>query len=241
MKALILNSGLGTRMGVLTKEHPKCMTDISPTESILSRQLTLLEKAGIDEAVITTGLFDPVLREYARGLGTGMKLTFVKNPRYAETNYIASIDYARDFLSGDILLLHGDLVFEPRVLSLVLETGGSLMTVSKSVPLPEKDFKAVVENGRIRKVGVEFFLNAVAAQPLYRLTERDLFIWLQRIREFVEAGNDRVYAEKALNEVSDRMELRPLDVGNMLCSEVDDPRDLETVSGKLARLEGRRA
>ncbi len=28
MKALILNSGMGSRMGVLTSEHPKCMTEI---------------------------------------------------------------------------------------------------------------------------------------------------------------------------------------------------------------------
>ena len=31
MKALILNSGLGSRMGVITNEHPKCMTEISKT------------------------------------------------------------------------------------------------------------------------------------------------------------------------------------------------------------------
>ncbi len=31
MKALILNSGLGHRMGVLTSEQPKCMTEISAT------------------------------------------------------------------------------------------------------------------------------------------------------------------------------------------------------------------
>ena len=52
MKALILNSGLGTRMGVLTSEHPKCMTEISPTETILSRQLRQLCSVGIREAVI---------------------------------------------------------------------------------------------------------------------------------------------------------------------------------------------
>ena len=57
MKALILNSGLGRRMGVLTSEHPKCMTEISGTETILSRQLRLLAAAGIREAVITTGCF----------------------------------------------------------------------------------------------------------------------------------------------------------------------------------------
>ena len=43
MKALILNSGMGKRMGVLTSEHPKCMTEIKDGETILSRQLTLLK------------------------------------------------------------------------------------------------------------------------------------------------------------------------------------------------------
>lgn len=50
MKALILNSGLGSRMGVLTKEHPKCMTDIgSKGVSILSRQLKTLVRARVTE------------------------------------------------------------------------------------------------------------------------------------------------------------------------------------------------
>ena len=64
MKALILNSGMGTRMGVLTSEHPKCMTEISTKETILSRQLKLLAEAGINEVVITTGYFDKVLIGY---------------------------------------------------------------------------------------------------------------------------------------------------------------------------------
>ena len=41
MKALILNSGLGSRMGALTSEHPKCMTELNPKETILSRQRSL--------------------------------------------------------------------------------------------------------------------------------------------------------------------------------------------------------
>ena len=55
MKALILNSGLGHRMGVLTSEHPKCMTEISKTETILSRQLKLLADAGIREEIESLG------------------------------------------------------------------------------------------------------------------------------------------------------------------------------------------
>ena len=64
MKALILNSGLGPRMGVLTSEHPKCMTEISKTETILSRQLKLLADVGVREVVMTTGYFDDVLVNY---------------------------------------------------------------------------------------------------------------------------------------------------------------------------------
>ena len=48
MKALILNSGLGSRMGVLISEHPKCMTEISSHETILSRQLRLIADAGVE-------------------------------------------------------------------------------------------------------------------------------------------------------------------------------------------------
>ena len=64
MKALILNSGMGSRMGVLTSEHPKCMTEISNKETILSRQLHALVEAGIEDVIITTGYFDTVLVNY---------------------------------------------------------------------------------------------------------------------------------------------------------------------------------
>jgi phosphoenolpyruvate phosphomutase len=47
MIVLILNSGMGRRMGVLTEEHPKCMTEITGVDSILSRQLKIIEKSGI--------------------------------------------------------------------------------------------------------------------------------------------------------------------------------------------------
>ena len=55
MIALILNSGRGSRMDILTAEHPKCMTEISPNETILSRQLKQIVEAGIEKVVITTG------------------------------------------------------------------------------------------------------------------------------------------------------------------------------------------
>ena len=79
MKALILNSGMGSRMGVLTAEQPKCMTEISGKETILSRQLRQLAEAGIDEVVMTTGLFDGILVNYCQSLDLPIRFTFVNN------------------------------------------------------------------------------------------------------------------------------------------------------------------
>ena len=239
MKALILNSGMGSRMGVLTSEHPKCMTEISPRETILSRQLTQLAEAGVKQVVITTGLFEQVLKDYCASLDLPLEYTFVHNPDYRITNYIYSIYLAREVLDDDILLMHGDLVFENEVLDRVLASETSCMTVSTTLPLPEKDFKAVLRDGKVVKVGVNFFEDAAAAQAMYRLKRDDLKKWLSEIEAFVDGGKLTVYAEEALNALDGAADIAALDVRDLLCAEVDDPQDLAVVSRRLKEVESR--
>ena len=234
MRALILNSGLGTRMGELTSEHPKCMTEIATGETIVSRQLRMLSEAGVREIVMTTGVFAETLESYCDGLKLPVRITYVQNPRCRETNYIYSIYCAREYLEDDLLLMHGDLVFSRDVLAEILGAADSRMTVSSSVPLPEKDFKAVTEGTLIQKIGIEFFENAVAAQPLYRLRKQDWALWLGKIIEYCESGRTGVYAENALNELDGAAGIRTLDTGNRLCCEIDNPEDLARVKKQLA-------
>ena len=237
MKALILNSGLGSRMGALTSEHPKCMTEISPDETILLRQLKLLAGAGITDVVITTGYYDDVLIQYCNSLWLPLRYTFVKNPVYDKTNYIYSIYCAREYLDDDLILMHGDLVFEDKVLEKVLACETSCMTVSSTLPLPEKDFKARVAGGKVMAVGVDIFDDAMEAQALYRLKREDWKVWLDRIAEFCESGNTKVYAENALNSLNGAANISALDVRDLLCAEVDNPEDLATVSARLKEIE----
>ena len=239
MKALILNSGLGSRMGVLTSEHPKCMTEISARETILSRQLHQIANAGIQEVVMTTGAFDSVLINYCQSLDLPIHITFVKNPVYQDTNYIYSIYCAKEYLDDDIVLMHGDLVFENEVFDRVVSHEGSCMTVSSTLPLPEKDFKAVVRDEKVVKVGIEFFNEAMAAQPLYKLTKHDWNLWLDKITEYCESDHRKVYAENALNELDGACHIDALDVQNLLCAEIDNPDDLAVVSARLKEVEHR--
>lgn len=236
MRALILNSGMGKRMGTLTSKHPKCMTEIADGETILSRQLNLLQQCGVTDIVITTGYFNDVLIDYCESLKLPLEYTFVNNPLYDKTNYIYSIYLAREELEDDIILMHGDLVFEMGVLQKILKHECSSMAVSTTIPLPPKDFKAVIRNGLIKKIGIEFFDNAVAAQPLYKLNKADWVVWLQSIVEFCESGQVSCYAENAFNEVSNNCNIYPVDFMNRLCNEIDTPEDFEIVKDRLANL-----
>lgn len=239
MKALILNSGMGSRMGCLTSEHPKCMTEISPSETILSRQLKQIADAGIEEVVITTGLFDSVLVNYCQNLDIPIHITFVKNPVFKDTNYIYSMYCAKEYLDDDIILMHGDLVFENTVFDAVMGSETSCIAVSSTLPLPEKDFKAVIQNGHVTRIGIEYFNEALAAQPLYKILKNDWKVWLGNIVKFCETDQVKCYAENAFNEVSNECVLYPLDVKNQLCKEIDNPQDLAVVSKELNEVENR--
>ena len=188
---------------------------------------------------MTTGLFDSVLVNYCNSLDLPLHFTFVKNPVYDKTNYIYSIYCAREYLDDDIILMHGDLVFENEVFDQVVNSDTSCMTVSSTLPLPEKDFKAQIVDGKVMKVGVDIINDAMEAQALYKLNRADWKVWLDKITEFCEAGNTKVYAENALNELNGAANISALDVKNLLCSEIDNPEDLAVVTDKLKAIENR--
>lgn len=234
MKAVILNSGLGKRMGHLTRNRPKGMVEIIPGVSPLDLQVQRLLKAGITKTVITTGPFADVLVEHVTSKYPEMEFTFVNNADYESTNYIYSIALAADKLRGeDIILMHGDLVFDESVLEDVIHCKESVMVVDSTLSLPEKDFKAVVDGTQVQKVGIEFFESALAAQPLYHLTEADWTIWLEEILAFCAADNKKVYAENALNNVLNNINLQTLDVKGRLCGEIDTEEDLIIMRTKM--------
>ena len=154
-----------------------------------------------------------------------------------ETNYIYSIYCARKYLDDDMLFMHGDIVMENDVLDKVVNCESSCMVVSSTLTLPEKDFKAVVRDGKVVKVGVEFFNEAMAAAPVYKLFKKDWQLWLDKIEAYCEAGNTKVYAENALNELDGAANITALDVENLLCAEIDNQEDLAVIYAKLKEIE----
>ena len=237
MKALILNAGIGSRMGELTRNRPKCMAEIGGGYTILSRQLTQLAALGVRDAVVTTGPFADALKAHVESLTLPLHVEYAHSPDYATTNYIVSIHRAAPLLRGeDVLLLHGDLVLETAVLRELLAQERSTMAVDATLPLPEKDFKAKLSHGRIVAVGVSLFGgDCVACQPAYLWKRENFASWLDAIATFVAHGETKVYAENAFNALDGDMPLWPLELRGRLCAEIDNREDLTAVSERFRR------
>ncbi|RAP53509.1 MAG: hypothetical protein BZ138_00675 [Methanosphaera sp. rholeuAM270] len=235
MKAIILNSGMGSRLKELTKNVPKSMVEIGNDETIFSKAVNTLSKYDIDEFIITTGYLSEVLKEYASTSFPDVNFTFVHNPEYDKTNYINSLDYVSDDLVGDILLLHGDLIFDEEVVSQILLCDESCMVTDSQLEIPKKDFKAKIVDGYVKKISVDYFGDdAVSCQPLYKLKNNDWINWKNKIRIFCGTGKNDVYAEEALNVLlNEEIKIKAIDIRGYFCSEIDTKEDLNNYRKRI--------
>jgi len=234
MKALIFNSGMGTRMGA--SEKPKCMADLGG-RTIIELQLRQLLMAGISDVVITTGHLADMLKAHISALDLPVRIEYVHNPLYSSTNYIYSMCLAAPLFepgTNRVLMLHGDIVCEQSVMEEMVKARGSAVAVDRSLPLPLKDFKALIMYSEIHRIGVKVFgKNAVACQPVYRFAAPDFDAFMDKVTEFCDDGDTGVYAENALNTLLPGLGLKPFYLRGRLCQEVDTPEDLDIVKARL--------
>ena len=238
MKAIILNSGLGNRMGNLTKDKPKCMVPLYNNETIYHRQIRILSECGIKDFIITTGPFKEQLTSVTRRYPDS-NFTFVHNPQYRITNYIVSMDYAYDHLDDNILLLHGDLVFNKSLIVKMLNNNNkSLCLYNETKELPKKDFKGRFKNNILQEVSINIFdKDCFAFQPLYKLSKEDILLWKNKIREYVRNGITNVYAENALNEITNELKIIGMSYKNDYIDEIDNSDDYNRVSNEIKKFD----
>ena len=237
MRAFIFNSGRGSRLGALTAERPKALVPLAGGETLLARQLRLLGAAGVRDVVISTGYrAAQIMAASAPFTAQGMNVRFVHNPDYQTTNAIVSLDLAAPLLRGEeLLMLHGDLVFDANWLEKVLSTTApDLAAVDATPPLNEKDFKARLETGHIAAIGVDLFgEHCVNLMPFYKLSARALALWCDAVHAAVARGETSIYAETAAAPVLAEMRLAPVSYAGHLLAEIDTPEDLAAVRARL--------
>lgn len=83
------------------------------------------------------------------------------------------MDFIDDF-EDDVILLHGDLVFELKTAEKIINSDESCVVVDTTLEIPKDDFKAKIENNYVKYIGVDYFEDdAVPCQPFYKLKPKE--------------------------------------------------------------------
>lgn len=156
-RALILAAGQGTRLRPLTDDRPKCLVNLCGT-SLLQRQVQALSAAAIDDICIATG--------YRAGQIEALGYRTVFNPRYAESNMVATLFSAGDFIhqGGDLLIAYGDILYQHDNLQRVLDCREEialmidrqwrkLWSLRFARPLDDAETLRMDENGYVIELG----------------------------------------------------------------------------------------
>ncbi len=118
MKAIILAAGRGSRMKNLTEERPKCLVELHG-RPLLAWQLEALRGAGIMDIAVVTG--------YRRELLADRGLVEFHNPRWSETNMVASLACAAEWLQGGpCIVSYSDIFYDAAAPRLLMQTQAEL-------------------------------------------------------------------------------------------------------------------
>lgn len=234
MKAVIFNSGLGNRMGEFTKNNHKSMARLKDGETVFHRQLRILSAEGVHDFIVTTGPFEEQLKSEAADFPE-LNFTFVRNDIYDKTNYIYSMYLAREYMNDDLLFLHGDLVFNRRLAhDMIHGEMKNAATVNFKKALPEKDFKGRVRDGKVVEVSIKIFdEDCFAFQPFYKMEKATASAWIGKVVEFIHKGEDKCYAENALNEIFPALDIRAFSYEDYYIDEIDNLDDHARVTSEI--------
>jgi len=208
MKAVILAAGRGTRLQPLTNTVPKCLVQVHG-KSMLQYQLESLAFAGVHECIIVVGyLGGQVKREIGTKFGP-VHITYITNEVFGSTNNIYSLWLASEQLCDDILLIEGDLIFDPLLLwDLSLSHHSDLAVVDTFKPsmdgtviLPEGSFakSMILKSQQSDEFQYEHALKTVNIYSFCQQTMEEQF--LPVIDDFVAQGFINEFYEAAIAEL----------------------------------------
>ena len=222
LQIVILAAGMGSRLG---RALPKPLTELSDGRSIMRQQHDNIRSAFGDDARITT-----VVGYRAETIVEAFPdVDYVYNDRYDQTNTSKSLLRALEKTGRDgVLLMNGDVVFDPRVLGRsieLIERGQSFVSVNTAKVSDEEVKYTVTAEGFINElsktvrggIGEAVGINYISA------ADKKAFIHqLGRVddQDYFERGLELAIIENALL-------VEPLDISDLYAVEVDFAEDLE--------------
>ena len=231
MKAIILSAGQGRRLLPLTADTPKCLLPVAG-RTILAWQLHALHRAGVRRVCVVVGFgAHQVAANLAADCLPDLRASTLLNPIYDRTDNLFSCLVARGEMTQDFLLINGDTLFEPAIITRLLDSppGPVAVAVSRKALYDADDMKVTCRGGWVVRVSKEIPHQATDGEAIGLSLFRGP--GTSRFREALEQvacrpGAARRWYLSAVNVLAEEGLVRAVATDPLAWTEIDYPADL---------------
>lgn len=244
MQAIILAAGMGKRLREYTASCTKCMVPVNGTP-LIDRMLDQLAEFNLSRVVIVVGYQGDKLISHVNSRPRGLSIEFVRNPVYDKTNNIYSLALAKEYLQADdTILLESDLIFESRLLHLLLSNpypnlalvakyeswmDGTMVRLDNDNNIvnfiPKSDFSYSERGSYYKTVNIYKFSRQFSQER-----------YIPFLEAYTRVAGRNEYYENVLRILTllDTRDLKALPLGSEKWYEIDDKQDLDIAEALFA-------
>lgn len=223
MRAIVLAAGRGTRLHPVWA-HPKCLLPVAG-RPLLARYIDALRRLGVDELVVVTGFEHARVDALAAATtSAAFPVRTIVTPRTGGS--VCSLDAARACMTGQVLLMDGDVFCEDEVFARACDGREDALVVDPSRPYDSEKYRAVTSGDRA--IGMARGLRGAPAAEwvgFARLSPRRAARLAALARERVRRGDVTAAYEDLLSATIAETPMPWVSVAELRWAEIDTPDD----------------
>jgi choline kinase len=233
MKFLIMAAGRGTRISRHIQDKPKCCIEFEG-EALIKRTIRVLKNLNLGEVGIVLGYkSDEVLK-----IIDDLNIKAFYNPFFDVTNSIASLWFAREFISTkeDLVILNGDLYLETNLVEHLMEAKKFPVLLSDSSRIEEADYRFVWQGDILERFGKEIPNHETTGEyvGIGRIGEENISSFVARMHEMINSQQSGKWWEDVLfSFVGPEMNIFIKDIKGAFWAELDYIEDFHRVESYL--------
>lgn len=250
MIGVILSAGMGTRLMPLTKDIPKPLLEINGM-TLLERMMRNCIAAGITDFILIVGYNKEKVYDIAPELEEklGVSIRIIENVEYDVTNTSVSTYLASSYIEkenpDDFILINGDNVVDPEIITRIAETGNTSMIVDNFKDLNEESFKLILEdvrfnedstiaNGIIREIGKGIDIPSSTGEfiGVSKVVKSDIARFNEILAALIDEDTQNYY-DLAYKPLSNDATIDYVLTNGLKWTEIDDHNDWKTANGLI--------
>ena len=230
MKAIILAGGQAKRLRPLTRNRPKCLLKVRG-KTILDYQIEALLKNGLREFIIVSGPFTSQLRHHIKKYFPEIDVRYLNNKRYETTGPAFGLNLSRKYLTGSVLYLNSDVLFEPKIVEKIMKSRHPSVTAIQKTPWDEEEVNVIIDKkNRVIEIGKQISKD-LSCGEFIGITKFDSSFnrkLVLALADFVKEGFIKKFAADAVNLAIQRGgKIYAVDVSKFKAMEVDTIEDYQ--------------